>query len=276
MKKVLYQGAAGAFSHIAARSFFEDATYDGRVVPFGQIGQALADGEGDYAVLPIENTLAGSIYENYDNLMKFDLHVHGEHILRIEHQLLGKTGTQIKDLTKVYSHAKALEQCEGFFDRHPAIEEVVMHDTAAAAKHVSEHSGRSIAAIASREAGELYNLTVLAPNIEDDAQNWTRFFLVSTKANVPPTANKCSLIFSVSHQPGSLFDAMKIVADHNLNMSKIESRPIKGRPFEYYFYVDLEFEPSQYEAAQDALLSLKDHTQHLRVLGYYNKHRYIA
>lgn len=276
MKRVLYQGAPGAFSHIAARSFFEDATYDGRVVHFREIGQALSRGEGDYAVLPIENTLAGSIYENYDNLMEFGLHVHGEYILRIQHQLLGKSGTRIEDVTKVYSHAKALEQCEGFFDRHPTIEEVIMYDTAAAAKHVSEHPGRSIAAIASQEAGELYNLTILAPNIEDDTQNWTRFFLVSTKPDVPTSADKCSLIFSVSHKPGSLFEAMKIFADHNLNMSKIESRPIKGRPFEYYFYVDVEFEPSQYEAAREALVSLKDHAQHLRILGYYNKHRYIA
>lgn len=273
MKRVLYQGAAGAFSHIAARSFFDDdVTFDGRVVHFRQIGQALAAGEADYAVLPIENTLAGSIYENYDNLMEFDLHVHGEYILRIEHQLLGKSGATIEDITKVYSHAKALEQCEGFFDRHPQIEEVVTYDTAAAAKHVADGQNKVIAAIASREAGETYGLTILAENIEDDPQNWTRFFLVSTKSELPNTANKCSLIFSVSHKPGSLFEAMKVFADNNLNMSKIESRPIKGKPFEYYFYVDVEFDPAQYVQTKQALVTLKAHTQHLRVLGYYNKH----
>ncbi len=276
MIRVLYQGAPGAFSHIAARALFPegDTVYDGRVVHFRELGAALKKGEGEYAVLPIENTLAGSIYENYDNLMEFDLHVHGEYILRVEHHLMGKSGARVGELTKVYSHAKALEQCEGFFDHHPQIEEVVMYDTAAAAQFVSNHTNTTYAAIASREAADSYNLTILEQNIEDDAQNWTRFFLVSTKADEPPTANKCSLIFSVSHEPGSLFAAMQVFAEHNLNMSKIESRPIKGRPFEYYFYVDVEFDPEQYADTHDAFAQLKKHTQYLRVLGYYKKHEY--
>ncbi len=274
--RILYQGAPGAFSHIAARSFFpqDNAVFDGRVVHFRELGAALKRGEADYAVLPIENTLAGSIYENYDNLTEFDLHVHGEHILRIEHQLMGKSGAQIANLTKVYSHAKALEQCERFFDRHPQIEEVMMYDTAGAAQFVSEQPNTTYAAIASREAADIYNLSVLQENIEDDAQNWTRFFLVSTRADEPETANKCSLIFSVSHEPGSLFTAMQVFAEHNLNMCKIESRPIKGKPFEYYFYVDVEFEPAQYTDIHDAFTQLENHTQYLRILGYYEKHDY--
>lgn len=273
---VLYQGAAGAFSHLAAQSFFPQNTalFDGRVVHFRELGAALKSGEADYAVLPIENTLAGSIYENYDNLTEFDLHVHGEHILRVEHHLMGKSGAKIEDIAKVYSHAKALEQCEGFFDRHPAIEEVIMYDTAGAAKFVSEGSNTTHAAIASREAADIYNLSILKENIEDDAQNWTRFFLVSTKQDEPDSADKCSIIFSVSHEPGSLFAAMQVFAEHNLNMSKIESRPIKGKPFEYYFYVDVEFEPSQYADIHDAFVQLQKHTQYLRILGYYKKHDY--
>ena len=277
MKRVLYQGAPGAFSHLAAQTLFphdDSVVYDGRVVHFRELGAALQNGEADYAVLPIENTLAGSIYENYDNLVEFDLHVHGEHILRVEHHLMGKSGAKLDDITKVYSHTKALEQCEGFFDRHPKIEEVIMHDTAAAAKYVSEGATKSHAAIASREAADIYNLSILQHNIEDDAQNWTRFFLLSTKASEPTSPNKCSLIFSVSHEPGSLFAAMQVFAEHNLNMSKIESRPIKGRPFEYYFYVDIEFDPRLYPDTKRAFAQLAAHTQYLTCIGYYNKHEY--
>jgi len=272
MDKVIYQGVVGAFSHIVARKYFaDDAVFDGRVVHFREIAKALKNAEADYAVLPIENTLAGSIYENYDNLVDFDLYVHGEYTLRIEHHLLGKSGTKIDDIQKVYSHAKALEQCEGFFDTHPAIEEVITYDTAGAAKSVSERAGKHGAAIASAQAASAYELQILQKNIEDDPQNWTRFFIAATKPHAPTTANKCSLIFSVSHKPGSLFEALKVFADNNLNMSKIESRPIKGKPFEYYFYVDLEFEKDQYENAKLALVQLKNHTHYFKNLGFYIK-----
>lgn len=271
MKKIVYQGIAGAFSHITAQMLFGlDNDFVGKV-RFREIFEDVTSGAAEFGVVPIENTLAGSVYENYDLLERFDVHVIAEEKTRIEHHLLALPGAQIGQINRVFSHAKALEQCEDFFADHLAIEEVIHADTAGAAKFVAEQKNPNFAAIASCEAAALYGLEILKTNIEDNPHNWTRFFVISKKPDYPARANKASIMFSVSHKPGSLFRALKIIADNNLNMSKLQSRPIEGKPFEYFFYVDVEFEGMSMKDAQKALDLLQSETHFLKILGFYKK-----
>lgn len=271
MKKIAYQGVAGAFSHITAQLVFGPQNEFIGKGPFKDIFEDVEQEKADYGVVPIENTLAGSVYENYDLLQEYPLHVIAEEKTRIEHQLLVLPGTKLEQIKRVFSHAKALEQCEDFFTKHRDIEEVIHADTAGAAKFVEDQKNPAFAAIASREAAALYHLEICQTNIEDNAHNWTRFFVISKKPEYPADSNKASIMFSVSHKPGSLFRALKIIAENNLNMSKIQSRPIEGKPFEYFFYVDVEFEGTPKEKAKDVLEILQSETHFLKILGFYKK-----
>jgi prephenate dehydratase len=276
MRKIVYQGVKGAFSYLVAEQLFgADNEFIGKR-HFKEVFEDVSNGEADLGVIPIENTLAGSIYENYDLLERYNLHVIAERKLRIEHNLLGVKGSTIDTIKKVFSHAKALEQCERFFEEHPDIEEVIADDTAGAAKYISEQKNDEYGAIASREAATLYGLEIIQKNIEDNPHNWTRFFVVSRVAEVVPTADKASLVLATNHTPGSLFRALKIIAENNLNMSKLQSRPIEGKPFEYYFYVDVELPSSPTKPFADILEELKKETRELRLLGMYQAHQLNA
>jgi len=269
MKKILYQGAPGSFSHRIGLDYFgKNSVLIGKEQKFKKICEEFVSGDYDYLILPIENTLAGSVYENYDNLYHFNLHIIAEKNLKIEHHLLTHAKI-IKQITRVYSHYKALEQCELFFEKNPHIEEIAVHDTAGAARLVSESQINSYAAIASKDASKLYNFPVLIHNIEDDHRNYTRFFILSKKEGATESANKASILFSTSHKPGSLFHALKTFADHRLNMTKLESRPLPDNPFEYFFYVDFEFNPKHFKIVQETLLELKKKAHYLKILGYY-------
>lgn len=271
MKKIIYQGAPGSFSHLIGDTFFsKDSLLVGRVSKFKKICEEFLSEQFDYLVLPIENTVAGSVYENYDNLFNFELHVIAEKSIRIEHHLLTKAN-DVKKISKVYSHPKALEQCELFFENHPWIEEVAVHDTAGAAEFVSQSGDSTHAAIASKEASKLYDLPVLLSNIEDDHRNFTRFFIISKKPEFVPLADKASLVFSTSHKPGSLFHALKTFSDHRLNLTKLESRPLPDNPFEYFFYVDFEFDPAHRDAVDSTLKDLRNEVHFLKILGIYKK-----
>lgn len=271
MKKIVYQGVAGAFSHITAKNLFGEKNEFVGKHTFKDMFADVVDGKADLGVVPIENTLAGSVYENYDLLERNDVYVIGEAKTKIEHHLLVLPGTKLSDVTRVFSHPKALEQCEKFFEAHPNIEEVIHADTAGAAKFVAECRNPNFAAIASSEAAELYGLEILKRNIEDSPHNWTRFVVISKKPDYPADPDKASIMFSVSHKPGSLFRALKVIADNNLNMSKLQSRPIEGRPFAYFFYVDIEFEGKSLTEAKKILEDLKPHTHFLKILGFYKK-----
>lgn len=271
MKTIVYQGIAGAFSHITAEMHFgSQNTFVGKQ-KFKELFEDVVTGTADFAVVPIENTLAGSVYENYDLLESYDVHVIAEHKTRIEHHLMALPGATIAGLTRVFSHPKALEQCEKFFEEYPHIEEVIYHDTAGAAHHVQETKDMSLGAIASSQAADLYHLSILKQSIEDNPHNWTRFFIVSQKDESPTDADKVSIMFSVHDKPGSLFRAMKVIADHGLNMSKIQSRPIEGKPFEYFFYVDLEFPSKTVYQVKDTLAHLQMETGFLKTIGFYKK-----
>lgn len=272
---ITYQGVPGSYSHITAVNYFgANHTFMGTKA-FKEIFENLKTKKADMAVIPVENTLAGTVYENYDYLNSYPVYTSGECNLKIEHQLLGihtkdSVTDRLKKIKKVYSHIKALEQCTHFFDTYPWIEETIFTDTAGAAKMVAEQKDDSIAAIASKTAADLYKLDILKSNIEDDKGNYTRFMIICPNEVTIPEANKCSLILTISHIPGSLYMALGIFADNKMNLTKIESRPIHGKPFEYVFYVDLEFKKEDVNYVKKIIeTELPTVTQTLKILGFY-------
>jgi prephenate dehydratase len=218
--------------------------------------------------VPIENTLAGSIYENSDLLLENHLHIVGEVNLHIVHNLVGLPGTARKDVRQVYSHPVALAQCSGFFSRHPHIEKIPFYDTAGAVKMLAERRIRGAAAIASRVAAEVYRARVLLTHVEDHRQNYTRFLLLSKTAAVSRKANKVSIVFSTRNAPGALYKCLSVFALRDIDLTKMESRPLRGRPWEYLFYLDFVGNVRE-ERCRNALAHLGEVTNFLRVLGCY-------
>jgi len=234
MANILYQGAPTSYSEIATKKFFgKDSNCIG-VNTFAEIYELLEAKSAYYAAIPIENSVIGPIWENDDLLPFHDVEVVGEHYLRIEHCLLSTLEGNIGGLKKVLSHPKALEQCRKFFRKHPWIEPVVHFDTAGAAREIAISGNIETAAIASSETAAVYGLTILQKNLEDNPQNFTRFIFIRQKraAMECDMADKCSLVFSVQHQPGTLHHVLAEFADKKVNITRIASRPMLGRPFE--------------------------------------------
>jgi len=274
MSTISYLGIPGSFSYIAAMSYFSGNHEFIGVKNFEGIFKNIQSGKTTHGVVPVENTLAGSIYENYDHLFEYPVYAVGEQKVKIEHHLLVNQDAgvmnDLKRIKKVYSHPKALEQCERFFDNHPWMEEIAYSDTAAAAKMVAEKGSAMIAAIANSMAAKLYNLHVLKSNIEDDANNFTRFLVLGTNHKKINGADKCSLIITLPHTPGSLYAALAKLSEHGINLTKIESRPILGKPFEYVFYIDIEFAgKTQDEMKQIIKGDFKKQTKTLKIFGFY-------
>jgi 3-deoxy-7-phosphoheptulonate synthase len=225
--------------------------------------------------VPMENSLTGSIHENYDLLLRYpDLHIVGEQKIRIVHNLIGLPHATMEDIRRVFSHPQGLAQCAHFLDSHPDWERVAFYDTAGAVRHVAEKGAKENAAIASEDAALVYGLSVLKPAIEANVQNYTRFFVIArVEEELPPEAGlrkppKASLCFAVADQPGALFKALQVLADRGLNMQKLESRPIHGKPWEYLFYVDVNV-PADISLFTRCMEELKSVTEDLRVLGTY-------
>lgn len=266
-----FQGELGAFSHAAARKLLGG---DVSVLPcprFEDVFRSLKTGKVSHAVIPIENTLHGSVHENYDLLLEYGLPITGETSIRIAHQLIAVPGTKFKDVQKVLSHPVALNQCLKFFREHPAIEKVPHYDTAGSVKTLVTERLPNAAAIASEAAAEIYRGVILKHNIEDDRQNFTRFFLL--QRHLPKTIahrekSKTSLVFATANKPGALFKALACFALRDLSLTKIESRPLRGKPWEYLFYVDLLGHAKEAPLAH-ALENLREMTSLLRVLGSY-------
>ena len=272
MKKTTaaFQGERGAFSEEAARKLLGP---DVSVVPcqrFEEIFQAVAAKKVDAAVVPIENTLHGSIHENYDHLLRFQLPIVAETNLRIVHNLITPKKTKFKDIRRVYSHPVALNQCLKFFAENPQIEKVQFYDTAGSVKHLTENPEPGAAAIASSVAAEFYGAHIVKRSIEDDRENFTRFFRLQWKALPSPAARKgewkTTIVFNLKNVPGALFRAMSVFALRDISLSKIESRPLRGKPWEYHFYVDF-LEHVEDENAQKALGHLGEFAQSVHVLG---------
>jgi prephenate dehydratase len=273
--RVAFQGELGAFSQQAIRQFSGAKAVPVPRPRFEDMFLALKTGDVDAAAVPIENTLAGSVHENYHLLMKFPFEITAETNVRVVHNLIAPPGTQFKDIRQVYSHPVALNQCLDFFSANPKIERVPFYDTAGSVKMVMEKRPAQSAAIASELAAQIYEGRILKRGIEDDRQNYTRFFLLEPAGSKPraiPGATKrpwkTSLVFSTRNMPGALFRALSALALRDLNLVKIESRPLRGKPWEYLFYLDLVGRRDDKDV-KNALAHLAEVADFLRVLGSY-------
>jgi prephenate dehydratase len=271
-----FQGVRGAFSEVAVRNLLGDNVEAVAYPRFEDVFRALKQGRVSAAVIPIENTLAGSVHENYDHLLNYDLPIVAETHVRIVHNLIALPAVRFSALRRVYSHPVALNQCTLFFARHPKIERMPFYDTAGSVKMIAEEGLADAGAIASSVAADIYGGRILRRSIEDDRRNFTRFFLlrrpgwVARHGTKPDTATrwKTSLVFSTRNVPGALFRSLSAFALRDLNLTKIESRPLRGKPWEYLFYVDF-IGHVEDTAARNALSHLQELADFLRVLGSY-------
>ncbi|MGH9435118.1 MAG: prephenate dehydratase, partial [Terriglobia bacterium] len=261
-------GERGAFSEEAAALLLGSAAAVQPQETFAAIFRSVAEGKSRYCLAPIENTLAGSVYENYDLLLENELHIVAEINLRIVHNLIAFPGTTIKNLARVYSHPVALAQCRTFFKRHPKVEKTPYYDTAGSVKMLAEKRTPGAAAIASRAAARVYAARILRSHLEDHRQNYTRFLLLSRTPIVAPGSNKVSVAFSTRNVSGALFKCLSVFALRDISLSRIESRPLRGRPWEYFFYVDFAGNVKD-KTCQNALSHLSEVTDFTRVLGCY-------
>jgi prephenate dehydratase len=273
--RVAYQGEPGAFSQTAARNLLGD---DATTIPFRsfeEMFESVAAGGAECCVAPIENSLAGSIHRNYDLLLASRLAIAGETNLRIVHNLIAAPGAQLADICRVYSHPVALAQCGRFLRQHPQMEAVPMHDTAGAVRLIMDRRRLDEAAIASDAAATIYGGSILVTNVEDDPQNYTRFFLLAPpQSPIRPSPQpsehrwKTSLLLEIANTPGSLYRALGAFALAGIDLSKIESRPIAGKPWEYAFYIDIIGNVAD-ELIAHALDQLRADADSLKVLGSY-------
>ena len=270
-RSVAFQGERGAFSETALYRFFdEDSAVAEPSKSFRDVFDRVLSGECDYGILPIENSLAGSIHENYDLLLQYpDIKIIGEQRIRIVHNLIGLPGTTLESVTKVYSHPQGLAQCAAFLDSHPEMQGIPYYDTAGSVAFVTEQGDTTLAAIAGTEAASAYKLEILKESIETNPRNYTRFFVVArSEARDVDEPNKASLVFSAADKPGSLFRCLQALADRGLNMKKLESRPIHGKPWQYMFYVDVEV-PDRKATFTEGIAAMNAEAEDIRVLGVY-------
>ena len=264
--RVGYQGERGAFSEQAVGKLFPDA----EAVPIRTLRQVFEELEAstiDFGLVPLENSLAGSINETYDLLSGGKAFVVGEVVLAVDHALLALPGTRLGDVKRVASHPQALAQCDEFLATLDA-EPVPVYDTAGAAKRIADEERRGEAAIASAQAGEIYGLEVLAESIQTSPINQTRFAAVARELEPLAPADKTSLLLELRHEPGSLYRSLKPFADRGLNLSKLESRPIGDRPWEYWFYLDVQAGIDD-ERLKEALAELERDAGRVQVVGSY-------
>jgi prephenate dehydratase len=264
--KVAIQGERGAFSHQAALQLVRGADVLACATSV-QVFDALESRTAATAVIPVENTLAGPVGEHLDLLLERDVFIHAEMRLRIAHNLIAAPGVKLKDIRQVLSHPVALDQCRNFFRKHREVAAVPFYDTAGSVKHIMAQGLRDTAGIASSQAAKEYGGRVLMSGLEDNKQNFTRFFLIDKKKKVVPEANKTSVAFSLKNVSGALFKALSVFALRDLDLSKIESRPVRGKPWEYRFYVDVMC--GQQPAMKLALTHLEEIAGFVKVLGVY-------
>jgi prephenate dehydratase len=270
---IVYQGAPGSFSHLTAlhhcRSY---PVLDGKKT-FLEVFEALQKREAQYGIIPIENSLIGSIYENYDLLGKSSLSIIREIKTRIELSLIALPGASIDQIKTVFSHPKALEQCHIFFQKYPHIQAVIHYDTGGAVEKIKRGEDPSCAAIASSLAAKYYGLNVLKFQLEDDLENYTRFVLLSVEKSSPgfmENHHKCSISFNLEHRKGALVSVLEALSNQGVNLTKIESRPIFGKAFEYFFYLDFQIplETTTWNA-HPLLEDLQQRVKNLHLLGIY-------
>ncbi len=266
--RVAFQGERGAFSEEAAVKLLgEEITLVPRPT-FEAAFRAIDDRVADFILAPIENSLAGPVHRSFDLLVDSKLNIQAEVIIPIVHNLIAVPGAKFDDIAVVESHPVALAQCEQFFVAHPRLKRIATEDTAGSVREVVRAGDRTRAAIAGRRAAEIYGGVILREHLEDNRENYTRFLLLSESSAIPEGADKLSLVFQLDHRPGALYHSLEPFARRNLNLMKIESRPVHGKPWQYRFYLDLQASRRDREVAA-ALAELEKLVVGLRILGSY-------
>ena len=264
--RVAIQGELGSFSHEAAKNMLPRAV----VVPCARSAEVfdrVENGSVQAAVIPIENSLAGSVAEHFDLLLTRYVFIHREFPLRIRHNLIAPPGVKLAHVRRVFSHPVALDQCRNFFRKRPKVEAVPFYDTAGSVRRIIADKLYDAAAIAPAQAAQQYRGQVLLAGIEDDQQNYTRFLMIIRSQKVGKGANKTSIVFALKNLPGVLFKALSVFALRDIDLTKIESRPMRGHPWEYVFFVDIL--RGDDEAARNALRHLAEIAEFVKVLGIY-------
>lgn len=266
--RVVFQGAEGAYSQMAMLRYFGENINCFHVDTFRETMEAIEEGSADFAVLPIENSTAGIVNEIYDLLVEFENYIVGEQIIRIEHCLMGLPGASMDGILTVYSHPQSLMQSARFLNDHPSWRQISMQNNAFAAKKVSEEGNFSQAAIASEYAAKIYGLEILKKGVNQSQTNATRFIIVTNQRIFLKDAGKISICFETPHESGSLYHILSHIIYNNLNMTKIESRPIEGRDWEYRFFVDFDGNLSD-SSVKNALRGLREEARNMKILGNY-------
>lgn len=270
---VAFQGERGAFSEMAIHAYYGMNRVDLLPCPrFRDVFDAVLQGDAEFGMLPIENALAGSVHENYDLLLGYpDIKIFGEKKIRIEHNLIGLPGASLSDITQVYSHPQGLAQCSEYLDSLKTGQRIPFYDTAGSVAYIAGKNDKQLAAIASKEAARVYKMKILKAGIETNPRNYTRFVVICRKEHTDPhDIDKGSIVFSVPDQSGALFICLKILADKGINMTKLESRPIHGKPWEYMFYADFIL-PGDMSDFETSMKELEYNSEDFRVLGLYKQ-----
>jgi prephenate dehydratase len=268
--RVAFQGLPGAYSEAAVLEYFGAQTESVPCQSFEAVFAAVQDDSCERGLLPIENSVAGSIHRNYDLLLQHELSIVGEYYLRVQHCLIAFPGVRLEEVRSVISHPQALAQCDRYL-HNLGVTISPVYDTAGSVRIVQEQGERTQAAIASRRAAELYGMSILAEGIEDDLANYTRFLAIAKKAVITTGNAKTSIVFTLRNMPGALFKALSVFALRDIDLTKIESRPLVGQPWEYLFYIDIAGSVADIGVTH-ALENLSEYALTLRVLGSYPRH----
>ncbi len=267
-----FQGVPGSFSEQALIEYFGEDAKTKNLNEFEDVFKALKNDKIDYGVLPIENSSTGGISETYDLLRKYGLYIIGEKCLKVDHNLLVIKGTKIEDIKEVYSHPQAFQQSREFFRTHAKWRLIPYSNTAISAKFIKNENSKTKAAVSSKKAAQLYDLDILKSNINFNQSNYTRFIVIGKNLEISNDCNKISILFSILHKPGTLFNILKYFAENNLNMTKIESRPIVDKSWEYFFYIDFEGCLKD-EVVKETIKLIEKDSIYFKLLGNYKSHK---
>ena len=268
--KVSIQGERGSYHDLVANHIF-GSNYESLCRgSFTEVFEDTYRGRSDYGIIAIENSIVGSLHDNYDLLLQYELRIHGERYLRISHNLLVNENVRLRDIKEVRSHPIALRQCRQYLGKYPSWKIVEGTDTAGSCIDIVENNLTDVAAIASKSAAQVYGMKILAEGIETNKQNYTRFFVIAPSARYSQRTNKTSIVFTAADEPGSLGRVFQLFSELNVNVSKIESRPVLGRVWQYYFYLDFEAGIDD-ERSKKILEKIYSHVNFMRILGSYKQ-----
>lgn len=264
-----YQGVEGAYSHLAIEEYFKGKEIEEHnFESFEDVLQGVSNGEIKYGILPIENSSTGGITEVYDLIRHYNCYIVGEKIIKVDHNLLVFPGTKIEDITEVYSHPQGFAQCREFFKMHPKMRLIPYYNTARGAKLISEEKKNYMGAVAGKQAAKRYNLEILAENINANKNNYTRFFIISKNLILNKKADKITMVVILKHEPGSLYELLGCFYRHKMNMENIESRPIEGKSWQYFFHIDVTGNLED-KNVKEALKNIEKFVSEYKVLGNY-------